>query len=184
MSKTCSICGETKPLEAFPDRSKHTSYTTKGIPSQATHEDRCRPCKAEYAREWRKKHPGYTGTGKLLATPKEDRYLMSAISSRLMQARQRAKLSNLEFDIDREYLYLIFKKQQGLCALSGVPMKVEKHAVACLSLDKVIPELGYVKGNVQWVAWAVNRAKGDMNMEVFIDMCQKVLDYQKVQRLS
>lgn len=63
-------------------------------------------------------------------------------------------------------------------------MKAEVNAVTCLSIDKIRPEGGYVEGNVQWVAWAVNRAKGDMETDVFVDMCRQVLEYQKVQRLS
>jgi hypothetical protein len=110
---------------------------------------------------------------------------MSAISSRLTQANQRIKkYSQIASDIDKEYLYQLFKSQNGLCALSGVKLRIEKQAIACLSLDKIHPDKGYLKGNVQWVAWAVNRAKGDMDEEVFINMCQQILEYQKVQRLS
>ena len=183
--KTCSKCGLEKPIDQYLALKKDSNhYRLKGV-AGAEHNPQCRPCKALAAKEWRKSHPNYRGTGKLLSIPKGDRLLMSAISDRLMQAKSRVKkLGGLEPTIDREYLYLVFKKQQGLCALSGVTLKVEKHAVACLSLDKIIPELGYVTGNVQWVAWAVNRAKGDMSGEIFLDMCEKVLNYQKVQRLS
>lgn len=110
---------------------------------------------------------------------------MSAISDRLMNAKLRAKKYNqITPDLDREYLYQLFKDQSGKCALSGAVLKLEKRAVTCLSLDKINPGLGYVKGNVQWLAWAVNRAKGDMESEIFLDMCKQVLEHQKVQRLS
>lgn len=184
-SKTCSMCKIDLPLTDFPEVNKQGPHYRKSGTNTGTHENRCRPCKAAYAREWRKQNAGYRGTGKLTDVPKEDRLLMSAISDRLMQAKQRVKkYGGVEPDIDREYLYQLFKEQQGRCALSGVLMKVEKGAVTCLSLDKIKPELGYIKGNVQWLAWAVNRAKGDMEEAVFLDMCQQILDYQKVQRLS
>lgn len=184
-TKTCSMCKEEKPLADFPEiKAQSTHYRKKGT-NHGTHEPRCKPCKAAYAREWRKRHPAYRGSGKLNSIPKEDRLLVSAISDRLMQAKERAKkYGGAEPDIDRDYLYQLFKDQQGRCALSGVLMKIEKGAIACLSLDKIKPELGYIQGNVQWVAWAVNRAKGDMEEAVFLDMCQQILDYQKVQRLS
>ncbi len=185
MTKICSMCKEEKPLTEFPVINENgTHYRTKGT-NYGSHGDRCRPCKAAYAREWRRKHTNYRGTGKLKSIPKEDRLLVSAISDRLMQAKQRIKkYGGIETDLDRDYLYQLFKDQQGLCALSGVTLRVEKWAIACLSLDKVIPEKGYIKGNVQWVAWAVNRAKGDMAEDVFIDMCRQILEHQKVQRLS
>ena len=185
INKTCSMCGETLPISLFPETSKHVSYKVIGQKNRPTHENRCRPCKAQAAREWRKAHPGYNGTGKQKQIPEEDRFLMSAISERLTQARTRTmQYGQPPMDIDKEYLFKLFKLQQGICAISGVPMKIEKKAVTCLSLDQKVPGLGYVRGNVQWVAWAVNRAKGDMDQEMFIDMCRKVLEYQKVQRLS
>ena len=184
-TKICSMCGESKPLGMFPETSKHVSYKTMSQKNRPTHEGRCRPCKAAAAREWRKRNPGYNGTGEFKRIPQEERLLRSAISERLTQAKTRAKQYNQpDVTVDKDYLYQLFKDQQGRCALSGVLMKVEKGAVACLSLDKIRPGEGYVPGNVQWVAWAVNRAKGDMNEDVFLDMCRQILEYQKVQRLS
>lgn len=183
-SITCTACHQILPISLFPTHGK-ASYTNlrDGVPA---HESRCRPCKAAYAREYRKKLPSnYRGTGKLKSIPEEDRLLVSAISHRLTCAKQRAeKYGGPAPDIDREYLYQLFKEQEGRCALSGVPMKIEKKAITCLSLDQKEPSLGYVKGNVQWVAWAANRAKGDMSQDVFVDMCRQVMEYQKVQRLS
>jgi hypothetical protein len=186
MNKICSMCKIEKPLTDFPEiKTTTNSYRKRGT-NHGTHENRCRPCKAEYARAWRKKAPtNYRGSGKLSGIPEEHRLLLSAISDRLMHAKQRAIQYNQPApDIDREYLYQLYKDQGGKCALSGVPLKVEKGSVACLSLDKIHPNLGYIKGNVQWLAWAVNRAKGDMDEAVFIDMCKQILEYQKVQRLS
>lgn len=184
-SKICSMCIVEKPLHEFPVVNKVGDHYRKSGTNTGTHENRCKPCKAAYAREWRKLHKNYRGTGKLTAVPKEDRLLMSAISDRLMQAKQRVKkYGGAEPDVDRDYLYHLFKQQHGRCALSGVLMKIEKGAVTCLSLDKIRPEKGYIQGNVQWVAWAVNRAKGDMEEAVFLDMCRQILEYQKVQRLS
>lgn len=183
-TKICSMCSLPKPLDEFPKHSV-ASYSAVGRKNLPTHENRCRPCKAQTAREWRKAHPGYDGTGAFKNIPKADRLLHSAISQRLTQARTRtAMYGHPAMDIDKEYLHQLFLGQGGRCALSGVPLKVEKRAVTCLSLDQKEAALGYVKGNVQWVAWAVNRAKGDMQHDVFIDMCRQVLEYQKVQRLS
>lgn len=182
--KTCNTCKIERSLSDFPEIGKHISYKNQGV-NRPSHGSVCRLCKAAAAREWRKSHTNYKGTGKLTSIPQEDRLLASAISERLVQAKERIKkYGQIETDLDRDYLYQLFKEQKGRCALSGVVMKIEKQAVTCLSLDKIKPALGYIKGNVQWVAWAINRAKGDMDEVVFIDMCRQVLEYQKVQRLS
>lgn len=184
-TKICCMCNLEKPLFDFPEVKKDSTNYRKMGTNYGTHEARCRPCKAAYAREWRKKNTNYKGTGKLNSIPQEDRLLVSAISDRLMQAKARVKkFGGVDPDVDRDYLYQLFKEQHGLCALSGVTLRIEKGAIACLSLDQIKPGIGYVKGNVQWVAWAVNRAKGDMDSDVFLDMCRQIMEYRKVQRLS
>jgi hypothetical protein len=176
----CDLCKEVKDIElavGFKTNSQRNNY-------KADKAHRCQPCNTAQAREWRKKNPGYRGSGKLKTIPREDRLLVSAISARLSDAKARANKRKHPFDIDREYLYQLFKDQNRTCALSGVELRIEKGHFCCLSLDQINPTLGYIKGNVQWVAWAVNRAKGDMPSEMFTDMCMKVIEYGKVQRLS
>ena len=177
--KTCTTCGETKATDMFTGTGTDASYKTSTSVL-------CKSCNAEQARIWRKKNPGYRGSGKIISIPPEDRLLASAISERLVGCKQRTKKRNhpVPVDVTREYLYELFKEQDRRCALSGVELKIEKGAVTCLSLDQIDTSKGYIEGNVQWVAWAVNRAKGDMPTDVFIDMCSQILDYQKVQRLS
>ena len=184
-TKICSLCLIEKPIDEFPAVKANGIHYRKSGTNCGTHENRCRPCKAAAAREWRSRNKGYNGTGEYKKLLPEDRLLMSAVSDRLMQAKQRIKKYNQpETDLDKQYLFDLFKNQEGKCALSGVTLKIEKGAIACLSLDKIVPSLGYIKGNVQWVAWAVNRAKGDMDEAVFIDMCRQIMEHQKVQRLS
>ena len=183
-TKICTKCNEDKPLDMFPLERSHTSYRNQGL-SVRTHRTECRPCSAERAREWRKTHPNYRGTGKVNGIPLEDRILVSAIRIRISQAKQRAiKYDQETPDIDLQFMYELYKAQDSKCALSGVKMRVEKGAITCPSIDKIKADRGYIKGNVQWVAWAVNRAKGDMDEDVFFDMCNQILEYQKVQRLS
>jgi len=174
---TCDICKQTQPIEMFTVSWGNNRYSSN-------RNNRCKACNAEVAREWRKKNPGYRGSGKIKSIPPEDRMLASAISARVSDAKSRASKRGQPCDVDREYLYQLFKDQDRKCALTGVDLKVEKKAITCLSLDQIDPAKGYIKGNVQWVAWAVNRAKGDMHTDVFVDMCKKVLEHQKVQRLS
>lgn len=178
-TQTCTACNTERPIEQFALRGNIRNYRTMGL-DMPLRDVRCNPCKAAYAKEFRKRNPGYRGTGKLARIPQEDRLLVSAISDRLMHAKQRtSKYALPPLDIDRDYLYQLFNEQSGRCALSGVALKVEKKAVTCLSLDQKNPGLGYIKGNVQWVAWAVNRAKGDMSQDMFIDMCKKVMEHQE-----
>ena len=65
--------------------------------------------------------------------------------------------------------------------LSHVDQGKLNYTSATLEKD---PAKGYVEGNVQWLAWCVNRAKGDLELNDFFDMCEIVLQHRKEQRLS
>jgi len=180
---TCDLCKEVFPIEeavGFKQSSRKENFRGSSASK------RCRVCNTAHAKAWRQKNPGYRGSGKLKAVPQEDRLLMSAIRARIQNAKGNSKRlkHSVPIAVTAEYLYELFKSQAGCCALSGVQLKIEVGAITCLSLDKIDPVLGYVEGNVQWVAWAINRAKGDLTTEVFLDMCKKVYEYGKVQRLS
>lgn len=179
-TKICSDCGSKKPLEDFTASKVGHRY---GKP--ITHHAYCKMCNASRAREWRKNNTNYKGSGKIKAIPKENRLLMSAIRMRLGQAKQRCKkYSKPEPVLTETYLYELFLKQEHKCALTGVTLAIERGHSLCLSLDQIDPALGYVEGNVQWLAWCVNRAKGDLHLDDFIDLCEAVLVNRKVQRLS
>ena len=179
-SKLCGSCGETKDLSEFTQSKRQYKYTNSG-----SHHSYCKKCNAARAREWRKSHTNYKGTGKIKSVPKEDRLIMSAIRQRLVDARSRCKkFGKQPPTVDADYLYSLFLSQERKCALTGAILEVIPQHPLCLSLDKIEPEKGYDVGNVQWVAWCVNRAKGDLSLDHFYEMCEVVLEYRKVQRLS
>lgn len=180
-TKTCNDCGVTKSLDEFTKAKASANYKT----SNQTHHTYCKMCNARRAREWRASRPGYRGSGKISKYPKEDRFLVSAIRQRLADAKARCKkLGKPLPEVSFEDLYKIFITQNRKCALTGADLLVEKDHPLCLSLDQIDPSKGYIPSNVQWVAWCVNRAKGDLTLQHFYEMCETVLEYRKVQRLS
>ena len=180
--KECSSCKQTKSVADFTSagRGKNNFKTTD------TYHSHCKACNAERARKWRKVNPNYRGTGKNSKVPVEDRLTLSAIRQRIVDCKQRAKkYDQPEPTIDEDFLFDLLKHQQQMrCALTGVTMVVKKGHPLCISLDKIEADGSYSPDNVQWVTWAANRAKGDLDTSVFIDMCACVIEYQKVQRLS
>jgi hypothetical protein len=85
-----------------------------------------------------------------------------------------------KIDIDIQYIWDLFLKQDRKCALSGVDLSFPKTnskqdiKESTASLDRIDSSLGYVKGNVQWVHKKINIMKNTMTDEYFIEMCSLV----------
>ena len=83
------------------------------------------------------------------------------ISRALGKARERAKEKNLLIDLDLDYLCLIATDH---CPVFGTLFDWgqkgnKKRSEAGPSLDRIIPDLGYVKGNVVFVSNIANKIK-------------------------
>lgn len=83
----------------------------------------------------------------------------------LVSAKRRAKDSNLPFDLELDDIPEI----PELCPLLGIPLRRGNGSVChnSPSLDKIIPSLGYVKGNIQIVSHRANSIKSDASFEEF-----------------
>lgn len=92
------------------------------------------------------------------------------------RCKKNAHLRNLAFDIDIEYAWSIFVQQNGLCALSGIPLEMRITA----SLDRIDSTIGYVEGNIQWVHKDVNRLKMDLSEESLFFLCKKIVEHRKL----
>lgn len=174
----CTTCNTTKSVSDFPNRKKEPIGFR-----DSTQYSPCKACNAQRAKEWRSKNKGYRGSGRM--TKYTNQPLISAIRTRLREAQTRIKkFGKIATDLTEGYLYELFNNQQGKCALLGYDMKIQRDHPLSLSLDQIEPSKGYVIGNVQWVTWISNRAKGDMNQDDFYRMCELAIEYRNEQRLS
>jgi len=88
----------------------------------------------------------------------------------LNKARQRKK----EMDIDEDYLKSIWT---GYCAITNIPIEMKyydnKSTLTTASIDRIDSSKGYIKGNVQFVAYGINLAKNsftDNDLKSFISL--------------
>jgi hypothetical protein len=97
------------------------------------------------------------------------------------QLGRNAIARDLEFNLDIKYLDELFKKQNYKCALTGLPLRIErvvrKANLSTASLDRIDNNLGYIKGNVQFVHKNVNMMKYTFNQDYLIYMCKLITDY-------
>lgn len=93
--------------------------------------------------------------------------------------RYRARKSNVECEIDAEFLNVLLKKQDGCCAISGITLTFEKgqgHISTNASVDRINPTRGYTSDNVQLVAHQVNTMKSNLNLSELITWCNLILN--------
>lgn len=88
-------------------------------------------------------------------------------------ARNRSKVKNVPFDIDNDYIYELYLENDGLCALTGQELDFtswgQKGQVnpRAPSIDRIIPSLGYVRGNVRIITYHMNIALSEFGIEEF-----------------
>ena len=184
-TKICPKCNIEKSVEDFGIDNRHI-FTKGNIRRQYKCQDDyryyCKKCVAAQAKAFRQKYKeqtgnaDYRGSGKITKIPKEDRLLMSAIRRRVADAKQNNRRTGRPFDIDADYMYTLWKEQKGLCYLTNQPMSIDGNTNFRLSIDKIIPELGYIKGNVKWTLFCANRAKGDLSLAALVKLCELIIE--------
>lgn len=76
-----------------------------------------------------------------------------------------------------EDVWSLYEQQEGLCALSGVPIKwADRGLTATVSIDRIDSSEGYILENVQLVHKDVNFMKQQFDQEYFINMCKAIAD--------
>lgn len=90
-----------------------------------------------------------------------------------LAAKGRAGRAGLPFDLTEDDI--IFPE---VCPVLGIPLIFQEGRVRTdntPSLDRLIPEKGYVKGNVQIISWRANRLKNNGTLEEL----EKIVTYMK-----
>jgi hypothetical protein len=125
---------------------KHCTTCKQDKPLDAFAKGRGRPCRVCAAAKWLewRSHPE------------------NVMKHLICAAKNRAKKKGLPFDLKPGDLTL-----PEICPVLGIPIvpgsKSSKSASP--SIDRFIPEKGYVKGNVQVISMLANELKGDDTLE-------------------
>lgn len=100
------------------------------------------------------------------------------------EIKSNAKNRNKEFAVSKEYVWSLFIKQNGKCALTGVELKFPKtnkeqklERIGTASLDRIDSSKGYIEGNVQWVHKIINNMKNSMTKQELVEWAKKIVDF-------
>lgn len=96
-------------------------------------------------------------------------------------AKNRSKNGReIEVNLTSEYLAELYEKQNGKCAITGLPIEASitntknRGRVWTASVDRIDSSKGYIEGNVQWLHKDINRMKWDLDTDKFIELCKLV----------
>lgn len=154
----CLICGESFDPSYF-DSSEH--YAIRGYK-----DTRCKKCKREQNLKAREEYS-------------DEKKLYKTIQDRVFAAKRRAKTKGIPCTITKEFILDLWNKQNGLCAISKIPMTYEIDAgrvYTNISIDQIEQGKGYTEDNVQLVCMAVNQLKSDWDMNTVKYICKMVID--------
>jgi hypothetical protein len=92
---------------------------------------------------------------------------------------------NWEVNVDCEFIYNLWIRQNKKCALSGLDISFENvssiRSYSCTaSLDRIDSSKSYDKDNVQLVHKHINIMKNDHDQQYFINLCQLITNYNKM----
>lgn len=159
--KTCIKCETEKDLEDF--------YEAKDGRSQS-HYSRCKVCQRKDGSEYYAKHKDRIN--KQRKKDLRDNPLVTMV----FNAKTRARKKGLPFDLEPRDLVLPDK-----CPVLGIPLSVGdgKMHSGSPTLDRFVPKLGYVKGNVYVMSGKANNMKSDGTIEelkLLLKWMQGVID--------
>ena len=104
---------------------------------------------------------------------------LNTMKVRLHDARNRAKRKNLYFDLTLDDLIDLWIQQDGKCALTNFQMTYKyvcnkyKYSV---SLDRIDPNKGYIKSNIQLVCHSANMMKGIFSEDELLTFCKAIIN--------
>lgn len=167
--KICLKCNNEFPLTSFCKDSKRKD----GLSPY------CETCRKDYYKIVSKRSYAKTKDKRNARVKERAGTVDGRIKRMLVSARSRAKIENLPFNI--EYSDIIIPE---VCPLLGIKLTLEVNPSAknnacesTVSLDKIVPELGYIKGNIRVISYLANRIKGDVSKELLMTFANNIGTY-------
>lgn len=162
----CRKCGRFRAREEFLLRqNRWISYI-------------CKACRRAYESVWKSKNQDKVRLYRKNHYAKKRTSLEKVIKQLYWSVRSRCK--KLRFNLSSQYLLRLFRKQKGLCALSGIPLSHGGKSGRgyakpfTLSLDRIFPKRGYVKGNVRFLGLWINVMRYSRSDSDLINVCKLI----------
>lgn len=186
----CAICRERLPANKFrwyDDARYHIGKKRCGY---------CLDCEQERNREYNDSH--HEENRKSQSRYRErclsagtDEALLWYLKRRLGAYRKTSSELGVECDFDANYLLDLFHKQDGKCYYTQEIMEWNNYGKgkghqrqSTLSVDRLTPTLGYVRGNIVLCSHLSNTSKGARTEDEFYAFCEKVISVRSERNIG
>lgn len=140
----------------------------------------CRVCKTEFIGARR---TAFYCSSKCLSQADYKKNMLNykwRLTKLLAMAKNRAKEKQVPFNLDAEFLINLWEETNGTCPISGRSFDLNQDASYTVnmnapSIDRIVPSLGYVKGNVRIVIYMVNVAMSEYGSEHFMKLIDDIV---------
>lgn len=103
-----------------------------------------------------------------------------AMAIKLGKIKTRCSYKAIPYAVDTDHLEMLWNVQEGKCALSGMPMRLNgRLSFDSCSVDRIEPDKGYVAGNVRLLCSWVNAAKGTMGDDQFMALVEGFVAHRR-----
>ena len=118
---------------------------------------------------------------------REQKTVDNDLNRLINEAFRRSKKHGRENNITKEYVETLWIKQDGKCAISGLPLEKFLRSIPntplTVSIDRIDSSRGYMMDNVQLVCHCINLAKNKYDPEVFGAFIQKLVRQHELNKV-
>lgn len=169
--KVCTVCGVDKPLDQYRRYTGRGRFGVRPL---------CKICQREYEKKWRSNSKEYRKKQREKRAEKARAYSREYRSENrakylISECRRRCSKKGIPFDLDIYQKEIQERINAGVCEVSGVSLNLtasEGRPFNTPSIDRIVPEEGYVYRNIRITAFAVNAMMGDWGEKVALEIMQ------------
>lgn len=173
-STLCKECKRAKDRARYQERKNDLEYHTKKLEHQAKYRKNHKEQIDNYSYEYNSRPEVIERKAEWYQEKNNKKSITNKIESMLVRAKNRSEEKNVPFNITIEDITFT-----EICPLLNIPLnwKDGPRDKDTPSLDRVIPELGYVKGNVRIISNLANMMKSYASAQELLTFSENINKY-------
>lgn len=173
-STLCKECKRAKDKARYHERKNDPEYHAKKLAHQVKYRENHKEQIDAYSCEYNSRPDVIERKAKWHQKNNSKRSISTKIGDMLSRAKNRSEEKNIPFNITKEDIVFV-----EICPLLNIPLNWEggPRDKNTPSLDRVIPELGYVKGNVRIISNLANMMKSYASAQELLTFSKNISKY-------